>query len=320
MNMPLLAGNRKVAIIGAGFVGSSIAYALTLRNIARDIILIDIDEKKAAGEALDIQHGISYMGKSVVRAGNYSDCKDCDLIVITAGRGRRPGETRLQLMQDNCRIMRNVVDQIQKYYTRGVILVVSNPVDVLTYLCDKWMGLENGMVIGTGCALDSSRLVRCVADYVKLSTEVIKGTVAGEHGDSQLPIWSRLTIAGIPMAEYCENVGLPWGDEQKDAIAARVKTMGGEIISAKGKTHYGIATCVCSLADAVMNQRVTISSVSTVLKGEYGVTDVALSMPSIIGVNGVEYRLKDNWLPGEIAAFRSSAITLKNKIDELGDI
>lgn len=320
MKTTQLAGSRKVAIIGAGFVGSSIAYALTLRNIARDIVLIDIDETKAAGEALDIQHGIPYMGKSVVRAGNYSDCKDCDLIVITAGRGRRPGETRLQLMQENCRIMRDVVDQIQKHYTRGVILVVSNPVDVLTYLCDKWMGLENGMVIGTGCALDSSRLVRCVADYVKLSSEVIKGTVAGEHGDSQFPVWSRLTIAGIPMEEYCKNVGLAWGEQEKAAIAARVKTMGGEIINAKGKTHYGIATCVCSLADAVMNQRLTISSVSTVLNGEYGVKGVALSMPSIIGVNGVEYRLEDNWLPSEIAAFRSSAITLKNKISELGDI
>lgn len=320
MNIPILAGNRKVAIIGAGYVGASIAYALTLRNIARDIVLIDIDDKKAAGEALDIRHGIPYMGKSVVRAGDYSDCKDCDLIVITAGRGRRPGETRLQLMQDNCHIMRNVVNQIQKYYTRSVIMVVSNPVDILTYLCDKWMGLENGMVVGTGCALDSSRLVRCVADYVKLSTEVIKGTVVGEHGDSQMPIWSRLTIAGIPMKEYCDNVGLAWGDAEKDAIAQRVKTMGGEIISAKGKTHFGIATCVCSLADAVMNQRITIASVSSVLQGEYGVNGVALSIPSIIGVNGVEHRLEENWTTAEIGAFRQSAITLKNKIDELGDI
>ncbi|MBQ9079596.1 MAG: L-lactate dehydrogenase [Clostridia bacterium] len=318
--MNILAGNRKVAIIGAGFVGASIAYALTLRNIARDIVLIDIDAKKAAGEALDIQHGIPYMGKSAVRAGDYSDCKDCDLIVITAGRGRRPGESRLQLMQDNSRIMRNVVDNIQKHYTRSVILVVSNPADILTYLCDKWMGLENGMVFGTGCVLDSSRLVRCVADYVKLSTEVVKGTIVGEHGDSQIPIWSRLAIAGVPMEEYCENVGLAWGHAEKDTIADRVKTMGAEIIAAKGKTHYGIATCVGSLADAVLNQRLTIASVSTTLQGEYGVCDVALSIPSIIGVNGVERRLEENWDTDELSAFRQSAITLKNKIDELGNI
>lgn len=318
--MNIIAGNRKVAIIGAGFVGASIAYALTLRNIARDIVLIDIDEQKAHGEALDIQHGIPYMGKSAVRAGDYSDCQYCDLIIITAGRGRRPGETRLQLMQDNSRIMRNVVDNIQKYYTGSVILVVSNPADILTYLCEKWMGLENGRVFGTGCSLDSSRLIRCVADYIKLSTEVIKGTVVGEHGDSQIPIWSRLAIAGVPMAEYCDNVGLEWGQAQKDDIAARVKSMGGEIIAAKGRTHYGIATCVGSLADAVLNQRITIASVSSTLQGEYGVCDVALSVPSIIGVNGVERRLEENWAPEELGAFRRSAITLKNKIDELGDI
>lgn len=318
--MNMIAGNRKVAIIGAGFVGASIAYALTLRNIARDIVLIDIDEQKAHGEALDIQHGIPYMGKSAVRAGDYSECRNCDLIIITAGRRRRPGETRLHLMQDNSRIMRNVVDNIQRYYTGSVILVVSDPTDILTYLCEKWMGVENGMVFGTGCYLDGSRLIRCVADYVKLSTEVIKGTVVGEHGDTQIPIWSRLAIAGLPMSEYCDNVGLEWGQAQKDDIAARVKAMGGEILDAKGRTNYGIATCVGSLADAVLNNRITIASVSTTLQGEYGVCDVALSVPSIIGGNGVERRLEEKWTLEELGAFRRSAITLRNKIDELGDI
>ena len=282
-------GNRKVAIIGAGFVGASIAYALTLRNLAREIVLIDIDHTKARGEALDIQHGIPYMGTSSVYAGDYSDCAGCDLIVITAGRNRRPGESRLNLIGDNSRILRDVVEHIKKYYTRSVILVVANPTDMLTYLCDKWMGLENGMVFGTGCVLDTSRLVRCVADYVSLSTEVVKGFIVGEHGDSQIPIWS----------------------------ANEVKTMGATIISAKGKTHYGIATCVCSVADAVLNQRLTIASVSTTLTGEYAIHDVALSIPSIIGVNGVERRLEENWSDDELAAFRQSAVKLRGKLDEL---
>lgn len=310
-------GNRKVAIIGAGFVGASIAYALTLRNLAREIVLIDIDHNKARGEALDIQHGIPYMGTSSVYAGDYSDCAGCDLIVITAGRNRRPGESRLNLIGDNSRILRDVVEHIKKYYTRSVILVVANPTDMLTYLCDKWMGLDNGMVFGTGCILDTSRMVRCVADYVSLSTEVVKGFVVGEHGDSQIPIWSRLAIAGVPMDEYCRSVGIAWGDEQKEKIANEVKTMGATIIGAKGKTHYGIATCVCSVADAVLNQRLTIASVSTTLTGEYGIHDVALSVPSIIGVNGVERRLEENWSEDEIAAFRQSAVTIRGKLDEL---
>ena len=152
--------NRKVAIIGAGFVGASIAYALTIRDLASEIVLVDIDRDKAKGEALDIQHGIAYMGTSSVRAGDYSDCKNCDLIIITAGRNRRVGEDRLDMIEDNIVTMKNVVDEIKKYYTHGAIMVVSNPVDILTYKCAEWMNLPNGKVFGTGCVLDTSRLIR----------------------------------------------------------------------------------------------------------------------------------------------------------------
>ena len=157
-------GKRKVAIVGAGYVGASIAYALTLRNLARQIILIDKDSQKAKGEAMDIQHGIPYMGRSAVYAGDYSDCRDCDLIIITAGRNRRAGESRLDMITDNVMILKSVVESIRLYYTKGVILIISNPVDILTTLCDKWMNLPNGMVFGTGCLLDSSRAIRAVAD------------------------------------------------------------------------------------------------------------------------------------------------------------
>ena len=291
--------NRKVAIIGAGFVGASIAYALTIRDLASEIVLIDIEQEKAMGEALDIQHGIAYMGTSSVRSGDYSDCKNCDLIIITAGRNRRIGEDRLDMIADNIGTMRNVVDEISKYYTHSAIMVVSNPVDVLTYKCAEWMGLPNGKVFGTGCVLDTSRLVRSIANYTNLNTEVIKCNIVGEHGTTQFPVWSRLSIAGVPMDEYCENVGLPWGDAQKDDLYNQVLNMGATIIKAKGKTHYGIATCVCSLADAVLNQRLTIAPVTSTLQGEYGIEDVALSLPSIVGVNGVEHRLEERWTEEE---------------------
>lgn len=309
--------NRKVAIIGAGFVGSSIAYALTIRDLASEIILIDVDSEKAAGEAKDIQHGIPYMGTSSVKAGDYPDCRDCDMIIITAGRNRRPGETRLDMISDNIGIMRKVVDRISEYYTRGVVLVVSNPVDILTYKVSEWMDLPNGKVFGTGCILDTSRLIRALSDYTDINIEAIKCNIVGEHGDTQFPLWSRLSIAGIPMDEYCRNVGLEWGEEQKKKLNSQVRNMGADIIGAKGRTHYGIATCVCSLADAVLNQRLTIAPVSSTLQGEYGISDVAISVPSIVGVAGVERRLEEKLTKKEQKLLNASASKLRETLDAI---
>ena len=277
---------RKVAIIGAGFVGASIAYALTIRKLAREIVLIDIHEEKTIGEALDIQHGIPDMGISSVRAGTYADCKDCDLIIITAGRNRKRGESRLDLIAGNSAILKDVVGQMKPYYTKGVIMIVSNPVDVLVYQCTKWMGL-------------------------------VKATIVGEHGDAQIPIWSRASIAGVPLQEYCENVGLKWDEEIRKEISDKVREMGATIIKGKGRTHYGIATCVCYLAEAVLNQRLTIAPVSTMFQGEYGIEDVCLSVPSIIGVNGVEKRLEERWAEEEFQAFRQAADKMKKVLKTL---
>lgn len=309
--------NRKVAIIGAGFVGASIAYALTIRNLASRIVLVDVNKEKAEGEAKDIQHGIAYMGTSSVRAGDYKDCANCDLIIITAGRNRRPGESRLDMIADNLGILRQVVDNIKEYYTHGVVMVVSNPVDILTYKVAEWMELPNGKVFGTGCILDTSRLIRAIADYTGINIEAIKCNIVGEHGDTQFPLWSRLSIAGIPMDEYCENVGLEWGETQKKALYNEVRNMGASIIEAKGKTHYGIATCVCSLADAVLNQRLTIAPVSSPLQGEYGISGVAISIPSIVGVNGVEHRLQERLSEEEFKMLKASAAKMRETLDSI---
>lgn len=303
----MIISNRKVAIIGVGYVGASIAYALSIRSIAREIVLIDINQEKSEGEALDIQHGISEMGSSSVIAGDYADCADCDLIIITAGRNRKPGETRLDLIDSNAKIMRSVIDSLKPHYTGGVILVVANPVDILTALCSKWMDLPNGMVFGTGCILDTSRIIRLIANYTHLNSGVVKANVVGEHGEAQIPIWSHVSIAGVPIAEYCESVNLPWSESIREDIASQVKGMGAKIIREKGKTHYGIATCVCFLAEAVLNQRLTIAPVTSVFQGEYGITDVSLSVPSIVGVNGVERRLEEKWTEEEFRRFRDAA-------------
>ncbi|MBQ6334429.1 MAG: L-lactate dehydrogenase [Erysipelotrichaceae bacterium] len=309
-------GNRKVAIIGAGYVGSTIAYALALRDIAREIALIDINEEKTLGEVKDIRHGIPILGTTDVYVGDYSDCENCDLIIIAAGRNRRNNESRLDLTNDNIKIIRSVVDSIKKYYTRGVIVIVSNPVDILTYKVSKWMDLPDGMVFGTGCILDTSRFVRSISDYVGVSTGVISAYVIGEHGDGQVPIWSHVTISGIGIEEYCESVGLQWNEQIKKDIAEKTKNMGASIIAAKGRTHYGIATCVCVLADAIINQRPTIVPVSSVLKGENGVNDVALSVPSVIGPGGVQLRIKERWSQEEYQKFLDSAQKISNKLKE----
>lgn len=310
-------GNRKVAIIGAGFVGSSIAYALALRDVAREIVLVDINHEKTNGEAKDIRHGLPAMGTADLYAGDYSDCADCDLIIITAGRGRKPGETRLDLTNENVKIMHDVIESIKKYYTRGVILVISNPVDILTYKAAEWMDLPNGMVFGSGCILDSSRFVRSIADYVELSTGVINGYVVGEHGDNQVPVWSHVTVGGIPIDEFCAETKLAWNDEVRNQIAQQTKVMGAEIIEGKGRTHYGIATCVCQLADAIINQRPTIASVSSVLMGEHGCRGVALSVPSVVGPSGVQQRIREKWAPEEYRGFFDAVEKVRSGISNI---
>lgn len=310
-------GNRKVAIIGAGFVGASIAYAMALRDIAREIVIVNRTKEKVIGEVMDIRHGIPSMGTTDVYVGDYPDCADCDLIIICAGRNRKPGENRLDLTNENVEIMRSVISQIQPYYTRGIILIISNPVDILTYKVAEWMGLPNGMVFGSGNILDSSRFVRTIADYVGLSTGVVNAYIVGEHGEGQVPIWSRATIGGIPIDEYCSDVGLKWDSDVKEKLAEKTRIMGSQIIAAKGRTHYGIATCVCQLADAIINQRPTISCVSSVLMGEHGCREVALSVPSVVGPAGVQQRIREKWAPDEYRRFFDAVENVRAVLAEI---
>ena len=299
----MLIGNRKVAIIGSGYVGASIAYALAIKDIAREIVLIDMNNEKAKGEAADIRHGIPSMGVVDLYAGDYSDCANSELIIITAGRGRKPGESRLDLANENTRIVKEVIKSIQKYYTHGVIMVVSNPVDIITYKISEWLQLYNGTVFGTGCILDTSRLLRKIADYLHLSTGILNGYVIGEHGDRQIPIWSHLTVSGIPIDEYCDEMSIPWNVDIRNDLFESTKRMGSEIISAKGRTHYGIATCVCYLADSILNQRPTIVSVTSPMPFETDIPEYALSVPSLVGPAGVQQRVRDQWKEEEYQQF-----------------
>lgn len=310
-------GNRKVAVIGAGHVGASIAYALAIRDIAREIVLIDRSLEKAEAEAKDIRYGIPSMGTADLHAGGYSDCENCDMIIITVGRSRRHGESRLDMAEENVGIVSGVIRAMRPYYTRGAILVVSNPVDILTQKVSDWMGLYNGTVFGSGCILDTSRLVRSIADYTGLSTGVVNGYVVGEHGDNQVPIWSRMTVGGIPIREYCAEMSIPWDDQTRAAITEKTTSMGADIIKGKSRTYYGVATCVCYLADAILNQRPMIASVTSPIRGEYGIRGVSLSVPSVVGPGGVQQRIREKWTQEEHKSFLDAAEKVKSVLDRL---
>lgn len=223
----------------------------------------------------------------------------------------------MDLACENVEIMRSVINSIKEYYTRGVLLIISNPVDILTHKASEWMNLPNGMVFGSGCILDTSRFVRCIADYIGLSTGVVGGYLVGEHGDSQVPVWSRVTVGGIPIAEYCNELSVPWNREVQAMIAEKTKSMGAEIIRAKGKTHYGIAVCVCHLADAVLNQRSTIASVTSPLLGEHGVREVSLSVPSVVGAGGVQQRIREKWTQEEYRGFFDAVEKVRGIVETL---
>jgi len=300
---------KKVAVIGAGYVGASITYALVVARIAQEIVLIDLPSnlKKSQAEINDIRHGIPLMGSSNIYSGTYADINDCDLIIITAGRNRRPDETRLELAKDNVVIAKNVTDEMKKHYNKGVILVVANPVDILTRKISEWMALKPGTVFGTGCVLDCSRLSNILAEVVDLPVDIINTTIIGEHGEGQVVLWSKSLVGGLQIDEYCESVGIQFDENAKQTAEQRVLQMGMEIIKGKGRTHYGTASCVCYIANAILNHHSTIACVSSVFSGEYGIDKVAMSLPSVITSNGIERRFVDKLSNNELNKLKETA-------------
>lgn len=302
---------KKISIIGSGFVGSSIAYALILKNIADEVVLVDINKTLTKAETLDIRHGISAMGSSKITDGDYCDIKDSDLIIVTAGRNRQPNETRLNLSQDNIKIANSISEEIKKYYNKAVVLVVSNPVDVITYKMAEWLALPKGKVFGTGCILDSSRFVSIIAEFLGVTIKDVDAVIIGEHGESQVHLWSKLNVKGIPIEEYCKKFNIVFGDIQKKDIEQKVVGLGTEIIKGKGRTNYGIATCVCHIADSILNNKKIKVSLTTTLNGEYGINDVALSLPCIISTEGIEEIFEEKLSDEEYRKLQKSASAIK---------
>ena len=281
--------SNKIAIIGAGFVGATTAYTIALNQLVQEIVLIDVNKDKAMGEALDIAHGLCHMGQMNVHAGDYKDCADCDIIIVTAGLNRKPGETRLDLAKKNVPIAKDITDNIMQNYTRGVILVVANPVDVLTYLIQKWSGLPNGRVMGTGTALDSSRFRTQLNEKMNVDIRNVHGYMIGEHGDSMFPLWSTTNIAGQSVDEACGALGVsPLTADETAQILTKVKTGGADVIKYKGATYFAISAVTSNICETILKNQSTVKTVASVIDGLYGIHDVALSLPSIVNKNGVD--------------------------------
>ncbi|MBP7176736.1 MAG: L-lactate dehydrogenase [Thermoclostridium sp.] len=310
----------KIAIIGSGFVGASTAFAMSLNQMVNEMVLIDVNKEKAIGEAMDISHGLSFLGQMSVYGGDYSDCGNCDAIIITAGCNRKPGESRIDLARKNVTIAKDIISNVMKYYTRGVILVVANPVDILTYKISQWSGLPDGRVFGSGTVLDSSRFRFLLSRKLNVDVRNVHGYIIGEHGDSQLPLWSATHIAGRNITEFFNDPAYGISDEIKNAIIDDVKTSGGEIIRKKGATYYAIAVAINTILESLLKNQNTIRTVSSVIHNQYGINDVALSLPSIVNANGVKAIFDLKLTEEEQILLAKSADQLKSVLEQVKDI
>ena len=310
--------HRKAAVIGCGFVGSACAFSLIQRGLFSELVLIDANRDKAEGEAMDLSHGLPYIAAMDVYAGGYDDLSDCALIVITAGANQKPGQTRLELIGQNVSILNSIIPQITARPFEGILLIVSNPVDVLTYAAFRISGYPAHRVMGSGTVLDSARLKYLLGEHLDVDSRSIHAVIIGEHGDSELAVWSGANVSGVPLDTFCEMRGRFDHGEARERLYTDVRDSAYEIIRRKGATYYGIAMAVARIAECVMKDERAILPVSVVLGGQYdGLRDLALSLPAIVGRRGVEQILEIPLDDSEHAALHSSADQLRDVIGEL---
>lgn len=308
---------RKVAIIGCGFVGSASAFALMQSGIFSEMVLIDIDKERAEGEAMDISHGVPFAGPMKIYAGGYDDITDAAIIVITAGANQKPNETRLDLVHKNSKIMKSVVSEIASRDCKGILLIVSNPVDVLTHVAMKVSGLPENRVFGSGTVLDSARLKYQLGQHLGVDSRSVHAFIIGEHGDSEIAAWSSANVSGVPLHTFCEMRGHHDHEGNTEDIEGRVKNSAYEIIAKKDATYYGIAMVVKRICQAIIRDEKSIFPVSIRMHGEYALEDVVLSMPAIVGANGVENPIPISLDEKEVKRLHESADTLREIMNGL---
>ncbi len=304
---------KKIAIVGMGNVGSAFAFALMLRRLATDIVLIDLDHRRAEGEALDLKHGLPLVGPMNVFAGTYADCADADMVVITAGAGQKPGQTRLELLQQNAGIAASIVRSVLAAGGAPILLMTTNPVDVLTRVAldvAAPLGLPPGKVFGSGTVLDSSRFRHLLSGTLGADPRGVHASVLGEHGDSEVCIWSRANVSGIPVGDVMRARGLALDQAFQDQMALDVRRAAYEIINRKGHTATAIGVSLCRIVEAVVNDQKSILTVSTDAEGRYGLPRVCMSLPCLVGADGVEEVMDTPLAQEEEAALRRSGEVL----------
>lgn len=308
---------KKAVMVGCGFVGSASVFALMQSGLFTEIALIDADEKKAEGEAMDISHGIPFASPMKIYAGTYDDVADAAIVIISAGAGQKPGETRLDLVHKNVAIFKSIIPEIAKRNFAGILLVVSNPVDILTQVAVKLSGLPENRVIGSGTVLDTARLRTALGEHLEVDSRSVHAFIVGEHGDSEVVVWSSANVSGVPLSEMCEMRGHYKHKEDAKEIAAAVKNSAYEIINRKHATYYGIAMSVKRICQAIMRDEKTILPLSHMIHGIYDIEGISLSMPVIVGADGVESDMPINLNGEEALKLKESADALKKIIEEI---
>lgn len=309
--------SSKVVIIGSGFVGASIAYATLIRGLCNELVLIDIDREKALGEAMDLSHGLPFIPPVEIRAGGFEECEGAEIIVITAGAIQKPGETRLDLVEKNAKIMQSILDEIVKYESNAILIVVSNPVDVLTAYARKVTNLPPEHIIGSGTVLDTARFRYTLSQRCGVNASNIHAYVVGEHGDSEVLLFSSASIAGSSLDSFRENFPGVFEKDWREQVTSEVRRAAYEIISRKGATYYGIGLSCAQIMQAILRDEQKVLTVSSLLEDQYHDLGVALSVPSILGKNGVVRRLELRMDAIEDELFQKSVQTLQESLSQI---
>jgi L-lactate dehydrogenase len=308
----------KIAIVGVGNVGATFSYALLGSGLAGQIVLIDANSKRAEGEAMDLNHAVPLTHSTSIRAGDYSDCAGAAITVITAGTGQKPGETRLDLVERNFAIYQGIIPQIIKAYPEGMLLIASNPLDVLSYAAMKLSGLPAHRVIGSGTILDTARFRYLLSQHAGVDPRSVHAYIIGEHGDSEVPVWSLANIAGMNLTDYCRMNCESYDPQVYEKIFENTRDAAYHIIERKGATYYGIGMGLVRIVEAILRGQNTVLSVSTLINDYYGIDDVYLSLPCVIGREGVKKFMRLPLNEKEIEGLQKSALVLKQTLHTLG--
>lgn len=315
----VMKGNlRKAGIIGCGYVGASVAFRFLQQGLFSHLVLLDANREKAEGEAMDLSDGMPYGAAMEIVAGDYDDLADCALVVVTAGANQKPGESRLELIGRNTAIMESILKELTAREFGGVLLIVSNPVDALTHAAWRLSGYPKERVIGSGTVLDTGRFKQLLGEELGVDSRNVHAFIIGEHGDSELAVWSGASVSGLALDDFCALRGKALGPEERERLYREIQGSANAIIERKGATYYGIAMAVGRIAECIVKDEHAVLPISVVLEGEYGLEGVALSVPAIVGRNGLEKILEIPLEDEEYRALQASARQLKDAMGERG--